>query len=91
MRKKANASTLADVRERLKAGDDLSSLNYLELIDMDNLAVGVGEPLKLQIEDFLSAIREDRHPQVDALAGFAAVRTAERIIASSRQFGTTMV
>jgi hypothetical protein len=32
----------------------------------------------------LSAVRTGKRPEVDAHAGFAAVRTAERIIAAAR-------
>lgn len=91
VRKTANEEQLADVRDRLKAGEDLSSINYLELVQVDELEVGEGEPLKLQIDDFLSAVRTGRRPEVDAQAGFAAVRTAERIVAAAREAGARMV
>jgi predicted dehydrogenase len=85
VRKTANATQLEDLRRRLKAGEDLSSLNFLELVKIDPLVVGAGEPLRLQLEDFLDAVRTGRQPEVDAEAGFAAVRTAERIVAAARQ------
>jgi predicted dehydrogenase len=91
VRKTANAQQLAMVRERLKAGEDLSSINYMELVAVDPLDIGDGEPLKLQIEDFLSAVRSSSKPMVDAQAGFAAVRTAERIVDAARQAGARMV
>jgi predicted dehydrogenase len=91
VRKTANERQLADVRQRLKAGEDLSSINYLELVQVDQLDVKEGEPLKLQIDDFLSAVRSGRPPEVDARAGFAAVRTAERIVAAAREAGARMV
>ena len=91
VRKTANEQQLADVRERLRAGEDLSSINYLELVQVDELEVGEDEPLKLQVDDFLSAVRTGRRPEVDARAGFAAVRTAERIVAAAREAGARMV
>ncbi|MDY7110473.1 MAG: Gfo/Idh/MocA family oxidoreductase [Planctomycetota bacterium] len=91
VRKTANERQLADVRDRLKAGEDLSRINYLELVQVDELDVKEGEPLKLQIDDFLSAVRSGRRPEVDARAGFAAVRTAERIVAAAREAGARMV
>ncbi len=84
VRKTANAAALDDVRRRLRDGEDLSSLNYLDLVSVDELQVGEGEPLRLQLEDFLRAVRTGSRPEVDAEAGFAAVRTAERIMESSR-------
>jgi predicted dehydrogenase len=58
---------------------------------MDPLAVGQGEPLRLQAEDFLDAVRTGRRPFVDVEAGFAAVRTAERIVAVAKAAGARMV
>jgi len=91
VRKTANEKQLADVRARLKAGEDLSNIDYLDLVQVENLDVGEGEPLKAQIDDFLSAIRSGRTPAVDARAGFAAVRTAERIVEAARRAGARMV
>jgi predicted dehydrogenase len=91
VRKTANAEQLAEVRRRLEAGEDLSQLDYLSLVKVDALPVGRAEPLKLQIEDFLSALRSGRRPTVDVQAGFAAVRTARRIVATAREAGARMV
>jgi predicted dehydrogenase len=91
MRKTANAEQLAALRSRLKAGEDLSDVDYRTLVHSEPLAVSAGEPLKLQIEDFLSAVRDGRRPTVDANAGFAAVRTAERIMAAAKSAGARMV
>ena len=91
VRKIANEQQLAELRERLKAGEDLSDLNYLELIEIDELKIEDGDALELQTDDFLSAVREGRRPTIDAHAGFAAVRTAERIVESARLAGARMV
>lgn len=91
VRKSANADRLRDVRDALKRGEDLSSLNYLELVSIEQLPVHAGEPLRLQAEDFLDAVRTGRRPFVDAEAGFAAVRTAERVVAAARAAGARMV
>ena len=92
VRKAANAARLAEVRSRLEAGEDLSHVDYLKLVKIESLEVGTAEPLRLQIEDFLSAVRDDRRPTVDVQAGFAAVRTARRIVAAARETASrTMV
>jgi len=91
VRKTANADQLADVRTRLASGEDLSSINYLDLVTVDTLDIGEEEPLRLQIEDFLSSVRDQARPAVDAQAGFAAVRTAERIMEAARSAGARMV
>ncbi len=91
VRKAVNAEQLADIRTRFKRGEDLSGLNYLELVKVDTLDVGQGEPLKLQLENFLSSVRTGSKPFVDAQAGFAAVRTAQRIVECARRAGARMV
>ena len=91
VRKTANDEQLAELRERLKAGEDLSNLNYLELVEIEELEIVPGDALELQIDDFLSAVREGRRPSVDAQAGFAAVHTAERIVEAAREAGARMV
>jgi predicted dehydrogenase len=91
VRKNANAAKLDELRRRIGQGDDLSGLNFLELVTIDPLVVGDGEPLRLQLDDFLKAVRTGQRPQVDAEAGFAAVRTAERIVAEARRAGSKRV
>jgi predicted dehydrogenase len=90
-RKGPNAAKIAEVRELLKQGADLSHLNFLDLLQVEPLGVEPGEPLRLQAEDFVDAIRSGRRPLVDAEDGFAAVRTADRIVAAGRAAGSRMV
>lgn len=91
VRKTSNASQLAEVRKRLKAGEDLSGIDYLSFVEVDELVVENGEPLALQIDAFIDAVRTGRRPAVDAEAGLAAVRTAERIIEAAHAAGARMV
>lgn len=91
VRKKANDQQLKQVRKRLKAGEDLSHLDYLAMVRIEPLVVDDGEPLKLQIEDFLASVRSGSKPKVDVQAGFAAVRTANRIVEIARQAGSKMI
>jgi predicted dehydrogenase len=91
VRKIANAEQLADLRQRLRDDEDLSNIDYLDLVKVDELDVGDAEPLRLQIDAFLDAVRGGSLPEVDARAGFAAVRTAERIVTAARAAGSRMV
>lgn len=91
VRKTANETQLDALRAQLKAGEDLSDVNYLDLVQIETLDVGDDEPLRLQIEDFLNSVRSGQPPRVDAQAGFAAVRTAERIVDVARAAGARMV
>ena len=90
-RKGANAAKIQEVRELLRQGADLSHLNFLDLLQVEPLTVAAGEPLRMQAEDFVSAIRSGRRPFVNAEDGFAAVRTAERIVAAAREAGARML
>jgi predicted dehydrogenase len=66
-------------------------VNYLDLVKVEPLAVGAGDPLTLQFADFVRAVRTGERPFVDAEAGSAAVRTAERIVEAARAAGARMV
>jgi hypothetical protein len=60
-------------------------------LEAQPLAVGAGDPLTLQFADFVRAVRTGEQPFVDAEAGSAAVRTAERIVEAARAAGARMV
>ena len=53
--------------------------------------MGSADALESEIDDFLTNVRQGRRPEIDALAGLAAVRTAERIVESARAAGARMV
>lgn len=91
IRRTANAAQLEEVREALREGNDLSDLDYHDLVHIENLEVTPADQLELQISEFLDSVRTGRRPEVDARAGFAAVRTAERIEAASRRLRMTPV
>ena len=91
VRRIANEPQLMDVRRQLEAGVDLSDLDFLELVNVDALEVGTEEPLRVQAEGFLNAVRTGERPQVDAEAGSAAVRTAERIVEAAANAGAKVV
>ncbi len=84
IRKTANEAQLAEVRRQIAAGADMSSLNYSELVEMEPLQVDDADQLRMQIADFLGAVRSGRAPSVDAQAGFVNVRTADRIVEAAR-------
>ena len=91
IRKKANESQLFDLRTRLSAGEDLSSIDYVDLLEVEEMGVGDADALTMQAEDFLDSIRTGRHPDIDAEAGAMAIRTAERIIRQAVDAGAKMV
>lgn len=85
IRRTANELQMQEVREQLRSGADLTSLDWNDLVNIEPLQVEDADMLTLEIEDFLDAVRTGRSPSIDAHAGFANVRTAERIIQSIRE------
>ena len=91
IQKKANESQLFDLRSRLASGEDLSNIDYVDLVEVEELFVGDADALTLQAEDFLDAFRTGRTPDINAEAGSMAIRTAERIIQQALNSGSKMV
>ncbi|MCW5766060.1 MAG: Gfo/Idh/MocA family oxidoreductase [Phycisphaeraceae bacterium] len=85
IRRLANEVQMKEVRELLRQGADLTNLKWHELVNIEELQVDEGEPIVMEIQAFLDAVRTGRRPEVDASAGLANVRTAERIIEISRR------
>ena len=85
IRRLANEQQMIDVRDQLRHGADLSNLNWHDLVQLEELQVDEGEPIVMEIKAFLEAVVTGQRPEVDAQAGLANVRTAERIIAAARK------
>jgi predicted dehydrogenase len=86
IRKSANEGALHRIRQGLAEGQDLSSMDYSDLVEVDDLSMdpaeGSSDPLTAELTSFLDAVRHGRRPEVDAVAGYAAVDAAERVVAS---------
>lgn len=84
VRKTANAEALEDVRAKLKDGADLSAVNYMDLVKIDQLEMDIpadeADQLTAQAKAFINAIRSGTRPVVTAEQGYAAVDAAERIV-----------
>jgi predicted dehydrogenase len=80
IRRRANEIQMAEIREQLRRGADLTSLNWHELVNVEPLVIDDAEPILMEIKSFLQAVRTGDRPPIDAEAGFANVRTAERIV-----------
>jgi predicted dehydrogenase len=85
IRRRANELQMEEIRDQLKAGADLTSLNWQELVNVEPLVIDDAEPIVMEIRSFLEAVRTGNPPPIDAEAGFANVRTAERIVRAIRQ------
>lgn len=85
IRRTANEIQMSEVREQLRRGEDLTSLNWAELVNIEPLTIDDAEPLLMELRGFIDAVRRGEHPPIDAEAGFANVRTAERIVRTVRE------
>lgn len=85
IRRTANQVQMDEIRDALRNGTDLSELDYSDLIAIEQLEIDDGaDQLEMEIGSFLEAVRTGSKPPIDARAGFAAVRTAQRIMEAAR-------
>jgi predicted dehydrogenase len=80
IRRTANEIQMREVREQLRSGADLTDMDWMDLVNIEPLEIDDGEPIVKEIEAFLDAVRTGNQPAINAEAGFANVRTAERIV-----------
>ena len=85
IRRRANELQMVEIREQLRKGADLTSLNWQELVNVEPLVIDDAEPIVMEIKSFLEAVRTGDRPEIDAEAGFANVRTAERIVRAIKE------
>ena len=79
-----NDELLKDLRTRLAGGEDLSSLDYSDLVSIDQLnmdpADGESDPLTAELRSLLQCVQTGRRPEVDGRAGRAAVEAALGVV-----------
>lgn len=84
VRRSAHAEALKDIQQKLAAGQDLSDLNYLDLVNVEpltfDLPAGEEDQLTAQATAFVKAIRSGGPPVVTADQACASVDAAERIV-----------
>jgi len=80
--KTGNVDMLRDSVRKIRSGEiqDLSELNYAELVDIQELQIDDTEPLRAELESFIDAVSRGTTPEVTALDGLKAVETAARIV-----------
>jgi len=81
------SENLAAVREaaaRIRSGQiqDISQLNYPDIVKVEELEIDDVEPLRAQLESFVASVGDGRPPAVSAEEGLAAVEVASRIVES---------
>ena len=80
-----NTDVVKWIRERQEKQDfDFSQVNWPELLHIENLEITDAEPLKIEQQSFLNAVRDGGRPEVTAEDGLAALECAEQILACVR-------
>ena len=87
VRRTGNLDAIRTAAAQIRRGEvsDLSALNYTDLVHVDELQIDDTEPLRAQLDSFVTAVRNGTRPEVTAEDGLAAVETATRIVAAMGQ------
>ncbi|OHB78241.1 MAG: hypothetical protein A2Z25_00090 [Planctomycetes bacterium RBG_16_55_9] len=82
-----NINVLKWIHEHKEAGDfDLTSVNWPDLLHIEQLDIDDKEPIRLEQEAFLKAVADRSfRPEVSAEEGLAALECAEKILTSIRK------
>lgn len=83
-RKGGNLQAIRDAVDRIRKGEieDLSQLNYQELVQVEELKIDDVEPLKAELDSFVAAAQGKAEVLVTAEQGLAAVELAQRIVSA---------
>ena len=82
VRRTGNLEAIRFIAEQIRRGEltDPSQLNYADLVQVEELQISDTEPLRAQLDSFVSAVRHRTPVEVTAEDGLAAVETAVRIV-----------
>jgi predicted dehydrogenase len=83
-RRSGNLEAIRSAVARIRSGEvqDLSGLNFADLVNIEELEIDDTEPLRAEIDAFLDAVGGNASPAASAEDGLAAVELATRIVAS---------
>lgn len=83
-RRSGNLQAIRDAVAKIRAGeiDDLSDLNFENLVNIEELQIDDTEPLRAELESFIDAATGKCKPVVPVEDGVAAVELATRIVNS---------
>jgi predicted dehydrogenase len=82
-----NVNVVEWIKEQRERGEfDLTSVNWPDMLHIEQLQIDDKEPVRLEQEAFLRAVRDrSLRPEVSAEEGLAALRCAQKIIACVRR------
>ena len=77
-----NVDAIRDAVAKIRSGEiqDLSDLNFADLVSIQELQIDDSDPLRAELESFVNAVKNRSRPEVTAEDGLAAVELAERIV-----------
>lgn len=83
-RRSENLSAIRDAVARIRKGEveDLTQLNFMDLVHVEELSIDEVDPLRAELESFIDAASGKCPPAVTADQGLAAVELANRIVSS---------
>jgi len=67
-------------KSAMKAILEMRKFAYKDLVAIDNVRLDKKEPLRAELESFVSCVRENHAPEVPGEDGLKAVRVAETIV-----------
>jgi predicted dehydrogenase len=83
VRRTGNIDSIRDTVARIKAAEiqDLSQINFADLVNIEELQIDDIEPLRAELDSFIDAVTGKSPAPVSGEDGLAAVELAERIVA----------
>jgi predicted dehydrogenase len=83
-RRGGNLDAIRNAVAKIRSGeiDDISQLNFADLVHIEELQIDDIEPLRAELEAFVDSIKTGAPPAVTMEDGLAAVETATRIVQS---------
>ncbi len=83
-RRTSNLPAIRNAVAQMRSGEieDLSQLNFNELVNVEELQIDDVEPLRAELESFIDAVEGKAKPPVSGADGLAAVQLATRIVAA---------
>jgi predicted dehydrogenase len=87
VRRTGNVDSIRDTVARIKSGEieDLSQVNFADLVNIEELQIDDIEPLRGELDSFIDAVTGIAPPPVTGEDGLAAVELAERIVEAVNQ------
>src|SRR5262249_18722754 len=81
-RRSGNLDAIGGAVAKIRSGEiqDITELNFKDLVHIEELAIDDVEPLRAELESFVNAAVKHTRPEVTAEEGLAAVETAARIV-----------